>query len=275
MHKQIARMLRVGSATLSVPPVFVFAIMALSAGPTGAVAAAADDAVPKYVTAALADPARRDADRSRDAARKPGESLLLAGIKPGDRVADVYPGGGYYTRLFSLVVGQQGRVYAIIPEVLAQRSPTMIRDSQAQWSDPAFGNVTTLARPLAAIQAPEPLDVVWMGQVYHDMPNVEMGPADITAMNRSILKALKPGGRFIVTDHVGSAGFLDVEPDMSRRIHRIDPAIVRRQVQQAGFILEADRPLLANPADPHEASVFDASIRGHTDQFFLVFRKPQ
>lgn len=236
----------------------------------------ATERIPAYIAAAVANPARPATDRLRDPARKPTECLALSGLKPSDRIADVYPGGGYYSRLFSLVVGPRGRVYPMIPQVLAARTPRMARDTQAQFAAPAFRNIEALVTPLESIQAPEPLDVLWMGQVYHDMPNVEMGPADIAAMNRAVFKALKPGGRYVVTDHAApsGSGFLDREPDMSKRIHRIDPAIVERQVLAAGFVLEAEGSLLINPADPHTASVFDDSIRGHTDQFFFVFRKP-
>jgi predicted methyltransferase len=233
-------------------------------------------ATPQYIAAALSNPSRPSADRLRDPARKPDVCLALAGIKPGDRIADVYPGGGYYSRLFSIVVGPQGRVYAIVPEVLAARTPLLPAYTRSQFGDPRYRNVEVLVTPLDALQVPEALDIVWMGQVYHDMPNVEMGPANIAAMNRSIYRALKPGGIYVVTDHAAApgSGFLDLDPDMSKRIHRIDPAIVRQQVLAAGFVLEADQAFLANPADPHTASVFDASIQGHTDQFFLVFRKP-
>lgn len=104
-----------------------------------------------------------------------------------------------------------------------------------------------------------------------------MGPANITAMNGAIYRALKPGGRYVITDHaaVPGSGFLDLNPDMSKRIHRIDPFVVKQQVLAAGFVLETESDLLSNPDDPHSASVFDGSIRGRTDQFFFVFRKPK
>lgn len=236
-----------------------------------AVAAAA---LPAYVTAALSDPARPQSDRERDAARKSGESIALAGLKPGDRVADVYPGGGYYSRIFSRVVGPAGTVYAIVPQAVA--APGAVSYTKAQFGA-AYANVTVMVEPLDTIRAPKPLDVVWVGKVYHDLPNVEMGPADIAAMNRAIFKALKPGGVYVVTDHAATpgSGFLDLDPDNSKRKHRIDPAVVKQQVTVAGFVLEAESNLLANPVDDHTASVFDASIRGRTDQFFFVFRKPR
>ena len=239
-------------------------------------ASAVDAAVlPAYVTAALSDPVRPQSDRQRDATRKPGESIVLAGLKPGDRVADVYPGGGYYSRIFSRVVGPGGSVYAILPQVIA--TPDAVAYTKSQLADAALKNVTVMVEPLDAIGTARSLDVVWVAKVYHDLPNVEMGPADIAAMNRAIFNALKPGGAYVVTDHAAApgSGFLDIDPDNAGRKHRIDPVIVKRQVMAAGFVLEAESNLLANPADDHAASVFDPSIRGKTDQFFFVFRKPR
>src|SRR5690348_16723793 len=72
-------------------------------------------AVPKAVAAAVADAARPQADRDRDADRKPAECIAFAGLKPGQRVADLIPGGGYFTRIFSGVVGPKGEVFAVAP----------------------------------------------------------------------------------------------------------------------------------------------------------------
>jgi predicted methyltransferase len=206
-------------------------------------AAAPAQPLPGYIAAAVADPDRPAADTQRDARRQPTECLALAGLKPGDRIADVYPGGGYYSRIFSKVVGPSGRVYALVPQVVAAQASGVLADTKAQFAGADYQNVGVL----------------------------------VAATNRAVFKALKPGGIYIVTDHAAAPGsnFLDLEPDMSRRLHRIDPAIVKRQVLAAGFVLEAQSGLLANDADPHAASAFDPAIRGKTDQFFFKFRKPR
>src|SRR5258708_26339171 len=103
---------------------------------------------PQYIATALSNPTRPSADRLRDPARKPDVCLALAGIKPGDRIADVYPGGGYYSRLFSLVVGPQGRVYALVPQVVAARTPQLLAYTRSQFGDPAYHNVEVLETPL-------------------------------------------------------------------------------------------------------------------------------
>ena len=73
--------------------------------------------IPDYVAAAVADTHRPDADTKRDASRKPAEVLAFSGVKPGDKVFELLPGGGYFTRLFSKAVGPGGHVYAVAPTV--------------------------------------------------------------------------------------------------------------------------------------------------------------
>ena len=99
-----------------------------------------------------------------------------------------------------------------------------------------------------------------------------MGPVDMTAFNRAVFAALKPGGVYIVLDHVAAPG---APTDVTETLHRIDPATVRRQVEAAGFVFDSESKVLANPADPHSADPFDPSIRGMTDQFIFKFRRPR
>lgn len=83
--------------------------------------------------------------------------------------------------------------------------------------------------------------------------------------------ALKPGGLYVIVDHYAAAGSGLAAADS---LHRIDPAIVKEEVEAAGFVLEAQSDILKNDADPLTANVFDPAIRGHTSQFMLKFRKP-
>src|ERR1700747_1337454 len=64
-------------------------------------------------TMAVADPSRPDSDTTRDADRKPAQTLVFAGIKSGDKVADYVADAGYFTRLFASVLGPTGHVYAV------------------------------------------------------------------------------------------------------------------------------------------------------------------
>jgi len=233
-------------------------------------AIAAPTANPAGIAAAVADSARPQADRDRDANRKPAECLAFAGVKPGNRVADLIPGSGYFTRLFSIAVGAKGYVYAYTPSDLDARMkkpPAVI----AIAADPHYANVSVIHAPIAKFVAPEKLDIVWTSQNYHDLHDAFFGPADISAVNKAIYDALKPGGIFIVLDHAAERGSGLRDTDT---LHRIDEAAVKKEVEAAGFRLVAESFVLHNPADPHTAKVFDPSIRGKTDQFILKFRKP-
>jgi predicted methyltransferase len=241
--------------------VFVYAGAATAAPPT----------IPSNIAAAVADPARPEADRARDTERKPAACLAFAGVKPGDRVADLIPGGGYFTRIFSVAVGPKGYVYAYLPSNLDQHmkkaSPVY-----AIAANPHYANVSVIHAPVEKFVAPEKLDLVWTSQNYHDLHDSFFGPADIPAVNKAIYDSLKPGGIYLVLDHAAAAGsgLRDTET-----LHRIDEAAVKKEVEAAGFKLVAESNILRNPADTHTLKVFDPSIRGHTDQFILKFRKPR
>ena len=224
------------------------------------------------VTRAVADPARPEADRARDAERKPAESLAFAGVHPGERVAELLPGGGYFTRLFSLVVGPKGKVYAFArprPAQAAADSPDPAAPIQAIAADPHYGNVALSTMSIKELALPEPVDLVWTSQNYHDLHNIP--DADVAKFDKAVFDALKPGGVFIVLDHVAApaSGFRDTST-----LHRIDPEAVKKEVESAGFKFAGASEVLHNAADDHTLKVFDPAIRGKTDQFILKFRKP-
>jgi predicted methyltransferase len=224
------------------------------------------------ITRAVADPARPEADRARDAERKPAESLAFAGVHPGEKVAELLPGGGYFTRLFSLVVGPTGKVYALTrprPAQAAPDSPDPGAPIQALAADPHYGNLAVSPMSIKELSLPEAVDLVWTSQNYHDLHNIPNG--DVASFDKAVFNALKPGGVFIVLDHVAAAasGFRD-----TATLHRIDPEAVKKEVLSAGFRFEAESEVLHNAADDHTLKVFDPAIRGKTDQFILKFRKP-
>lgn len=222
------------------------------------------------IVAAVADTRRPDADRERDAMRGPGETLAFAQIEPGDRVADVFPGGGYWTRLFAVAVGEEGRVYPTIrPDGVAGEFETPILPIAAEYP-----NATMARVPYDALAYPEPLDVVFTAQNYHDMGLTAYALGDRAAMNRAAFAALKPGGLYVIIDHAAVAGSA-VETDAETALHRIDQAVVRSEVEAAGFVFDGEADFLRNPTDARTLSVFDPAIRGHTDQFVMRFRKPE
>jgi predicted methyltransferase len=234
---------------------------------------------PAFITAAITDPARPVADVASDQDRKPAELLAFAGIKPGDRVADYIPGGGYFTRLFSKAVGVGGHVYAVVPESVDKARPAALDAIRALVADPVYSNTSLAVRPYEDIAVGEPLDMVWTSLNYHDVyGEVSVfavsgisGQQETARLDAAIFKALKPGGVYIVIDHAASAGATEKD---AHALHRIDPAVVIAQTKAAGFVLEAQSQLLANPQDGHDRIVFAPEIKGHTDKFVLKFRKP-
>ncbi len=143
----------------------------------------------------------------------------------------------------------------------------------AHAKDPAYANVETSTPAIDAVVLPDGLDAVFIRQNYHDLHVKFMGPADVPAFNRKVFAALKPGGVFVVLDHVAAPG-TDLAT-ATNRLHRIDPAVVKQEVEAAGFRLDGESSILANPADPRTAKAFDQTIRGKTDQFILKFTRPK
>lgn len=221
--------------------------------------------VPVAITKALADPARSD-QAGDDVRRHAADVIAFSGLKSGQTAVDFLPGSGYWTRIFTNVVGPAGHVYAIWPAAAANYAAKPLPALQAR----NLANVTAAVDP-ALITVPKPVDLVWTVENYHDIPNKGAGEAALNAFNAAVFKALKPGGTYIVIDHAAPAGsgLSDTET-----LHRIDPAIVKKQVLAAGFTFVGESKVLANPKDDHTLKVFDPKIRGFTDQFVYKFRKP-
>jgi predicted methyltransferase len=251
-----------------------FAMSALASSAIAFDAPHSSPDVAAIIAAAVADPSRPDTDSARDADRKPAQTLIFAGIEPGDKVADYVPGRGYFMRLFASVVGSKGHVYVVQPteviKYIGKGAPTAVAELQGYAV--AHPNVTvTTAAALEAIKFPEKLDLFWISQIYHDLHDKWMGPADIAAFNKAVYASLKPGGVYVILDHSAAPG---APAEVTETLHRIESSTVRREVEAAGFKFDSESSILANPADPRTASAGDEAIRGHTDQFILKFRKP-
>ena len=232
-----------------------------------ATAPAAPTATSPHIAAAVADTRRPETDTTRDGLRHPADVLAFTGVREGWRVADVGPGGGYYTRLFAVAVGDSGRVYAIDRPNAPDRPPRPILAVA-----PNYPNVTVVQQGYQGWSTGEPLDAVFVSQIYHDWfyPQLNL---DVPALNRQIFDALKPGGVYVIIDHAAVAGHtLDANPQTD--LHRIDQAQIVREVTAAGFVLDGESQVLRNPDDNRSLRVFEGDIRGHTDQFALRFRKP-
>jgi predicted methyltransferase len=230
-------------------------------------------AAPKYVDDAIAQSGRPADQTALDAERKPAETVEFAGIKPGSKVMDLMPGQGYFTRIFSGIVGDKGWVYAYFPtETDSFIKKRMGADVKIEHLFDSIPHTSIVHAPIMKIAAPEALDVVFTAQNYHDFHDSFFGPADLSVVNKAVYDALKPGGYFVIIDHAAKD---DADPDVTEKLHRIQEAVVKKEVEAAGFKLVAEANFLRNPDDPRDKLVFDPSIRHKTDQFVLKFQKPR
>ncbi len=216
--------------------------------------------------ALVASPDRGEADRVNDVRRKPVPFLAFMDVRPGMTVADLDAGAGYTTELLARAVGGTGKVYA-------QNTPETVERLKGRFEErmktPAMKNVVHVMRPLDDPLPPDArnLDLATFNFGYHD---TTYQAVDREKMNRAIYNALKAGGFYVVADHSARPG---AGLSVGKSLHRIDEAVVLREVEAAGFKLVAEGGFLRNPADPRDAAVFKPNQPN--DEFVLKFVKPQ
>ena len=224
--------------------------------------------------AAVANPARTDDARKLDESRKPAETLAFLGLQPGMDAADLLTGSGYWAQIMAKVVGPKGSVTAWEPTQFYKEGPEKTKLDALVAASPG---VTLSSYPFDKFAPPQAAyDFALVNLSYHDLywesDKYGIPRTDPAAYVRNLYAAMRPGGVVGVIDHVGPAG--DTRT-VVEKLHRIDPATVRADFERAGFRLEAQSDLLANPADDHTKGVFDPAIRGKTDRFLYKFRKPR
>lgn len=227
---------------------------------------------PQALHESLSGSDRDIADRMRDDARKPVEVLTFLGLQEGMTALDVYAAGGYYTFILSRAVGADGTVYA-------QNSPRALRydedrtdmtQGDALAGKIAKGNLANVVRIDRAIRdtglPDESIDFILVSQILHDYYNGS--PARAHALLRELYRLLQPDGIVGIIDHTG------VEGNDNQRLHRMQKAQAIAAATRAGFVVEAESDLLANPTDNPRRSIFDPLLNRGTDQFLLRLRKP-
>ena len=247
-------------------------LIALAAPFVAAIAypAATGGTTPAYVTAALNDPARKD-DAANDDRRKGAEVATFAGVKPGDKVVELVPGRGYWTRIFSGIVGAKGHVYTVWPHGFDQYAAKSMANWQELVKQAPYTNVSVVPTADDALGVSETVDVVFTSQNYHDYHDKFMGPVDMAKFNKAVFDALKPGGVYVVIDNTAPAGSGFADTDTT---HRVDPEAVKKEVLAAGFVLDGASDALKNPADDHTKVSYEPPMAGHNDQFIFRFKKP-
>jgi len=220
---------------------------------------------------AVASADRTADDQALDAGRKPAELLSFLQVKAGQKVAELFAGGGYTVELLARVVGPTGKVYGENPKMVLEKF------AEKPWSERlARLNSPSIVRVDRELDSPLPadvtdLDLVVMHLVYHDA--VALG-VDRSGMNAAIWKALKEGGRFVVIDHSAKEG---TGPNNAADLHRIEKKFVQDEVEQTGFLLDGESDLFVHADDTRDWSTSPgaaADKRGTSDRFVLVFKKP-
>lgn len=224
--------------------------------------------------AAVSAPTRSARNLALDESRKPAETLAFLGLRRGMKAADIMTGSGYWAEIMVKAVGPKGRVTAFEPAQFTEGAEGAKHwaELQARLSGVAFERYPFEAFTVAA----NSFDFVIVNLSYHDLywesAEYKIPNADPASFVKGLYAATKPGGIVGIIDHVGPAGDTRAIVD---KLHRIDPATVKADFTTAGFVLEAESPLLANAADDHSKGVFDPAIRGKTDRFLYRFRKPK
>ena len=218
----------------------------------------------------MAVPDRHSFDLPRDAARKPFETFQFLGLKAGMTVMDVGAYAGYTTEMLAAAVGPQGKVYSQNTEQVYLRYADGYykRTMDERLAGDRLPNVVMLIAEYDELGMEGELDMAFLGNLIHDFLNRD-GEVLAVRFLKSIHRALKPGGVLGVIDHVGVAG-LNNGP-----LHRIEPAKARQLLEQAGFVIEAESDLFANPQDDHALMVYEADIYRNTDRFFFKAVKPR
>jgi len=229
-------------------------------------------AAPAHIEAAVAATERSDRDRERDARDRPAGFMEFAGIAEGMTIADVFGGGGYWSELLARAVGPEGHVRLVNNDA----HMNFAKDAEPRLKDGRLPNVELSVVDTADLGlGSEAFDVILIFMSYHDLYYVDEAggwPAiDAAGFLRQLHTALKPGGAFLIVDHAAAP---DSGSAHAQTLHRIEEAWAKQDIEGHGFKLEGTWDGLRNPGDDLSKLVFDPAVRGKTDRFVHLYRKP-
>jgi len=250
------------------------AALALALATLTASAASAQVGPPASVTAAVASSSRTPDNVKLDESRKPAELLRFFGLRRGMQVLDLFGANRYWAEIMAPAIAPKGHVTVW--------QPTQFMNDERRKAFDEFAarqkNVTLISSPFEAPDLPaNRFDFALINLDYHDV-YWETAERKIVRMEpnvwlKTLHAAIKPGGIVGVVDHVAKPGG-DTRAIVDK-LHRIDPAVIRRDFERAGFVLVGTSNMYRNPADDHTLLVFDPKIRGKTDRAVFKFRKPR
>ena len=227
------------------------------------------------IVAAIGNNSRAEANSERDGARKPEQVLTFIGLSEGDAVLDFGAGSGYWSELFSGVVGDSGVVYA------HQNAGERFESQKAALTEQfaPFGNIELL--PLergAALPLDDgSVDSIMVSYLFHHMHfadgSGEAFPASSEALFGEFRRVLKPGGTIIIIEHAAADGSGRAQ---SGGWHRTPPEMAKSDIATVGFEFVADAPeIFHNPDDDLRNVWFETGLQGKTTTFVHKYRKPE
>ena len=223
-----------------------------------------------HIEKSIYNPERSDDDREQDGKRKLPEILKLLEIKDGMSIVDLDAGSGYFTEIFSYLVGKKGKVYLQNGPRFLSKNSKLVED---RLIDRRLPNVTRIDSSYINMSLPEKIDIIFASKVFHDIyviRETKSWNADKPLYFSQLRDSLKAGGKLVIIDHSAEK---DTEYRSANNLHRIEKDFTRKQFESNGFILIKESDLFRNPEDDKSVSIWDKKYRGKTDQFFMIFKK--
>lgn len=219
---------------------------------------------------ALYNPDRPDADRDQDESRMAEKILTIAAVKPGMIVADLDGGSGYYTELFSSLVGEKGKVYLQNGQRFVSGHGEKL---ETRLKNGRLANVERIDSGYKDLKLPDGIDLIFISMAFHDVyvsQNEEEWNADIPGYFAQLKRALKEGGRLVIIDHSAAKG---TGSESANKLHRIDEEFTRKSFENIGLTVVSSSDVLRNSSDDPTISIWNDKVSGKTDKFILVFSK--
>jgi predicted methyltransferase len=223
------------------------------------------------VQAAMQAEIRTPEERARDVNRLPVEILSFFRMREDMRVIEILPAGGWFTKILGPVLKDKGKLYVTHPEGryaeqfrAIAKLPGLEKVEEVGWGATGGGSGGPFGP--SGRWAVQPVDLVVTFRNYHNF-----SPADRATVNKSVFDALKPGGYYGIVDHTRRHN----EPGTRENGRRVDPVLVIKEVQEAGFVLADFSNLYYRPNDALTLEVANPAVNDRTDRIALLFRKPE
>jgi predicted methyltransferase len=248
-----------------------FALLALTSAANAQFMPEKLSPIGEKIVAAMQSDIRTADEKARDAERKPRQTLEFFGLRDDMKVVELVPAGGYFTKILGPVLADKGELHVAIGttrlEPVLKSTPSLSKVRVAQTDAkmaPAPGKMGVFDLADFSLGVKD-ADLVLTFRNYHNL-----SPSARASLNRAVFESLKPGGHYGILDHTRRHN----EPETSENWRRMDPVLVIKEVQAAGFVLEDFSGIHYTPDDELRYEVGRKSVTGNTDRFVLRFRKP-